>query len=312
MKPLSAISTLIMLLLIICSLEKLSAQTGIAVSSTRVNFSEIDRKVDKLKNKEWKRKEKAKSKKIKEMGRFIDKNTNLSDHEIAKYQSYLWVMDSVDLARFEEELMSHEALADPKFEKSKKYIKQAKSEFQKTRQDSSTVQNAKKQMLLKLAREEYGAESEALKASIDDMTPAAIDSLLQKLGGAQIDLDSLKLKDLDSLIANRVTQVKDTVSELNWHSLSSNEQIVSKLEQMVARQVSNSELEKMQTIDPMAEVTAPVQEYIPELEKFDFKKPEIPEEQLKDAMAQQLKERKLDELTKDLSLKDQDNFKEKE
>ena len=68
---------IIVLLQLPCWQQSVLAQTRLAVPSAQIDFTGIDKKAEKVRLKRLKLKDKIKTKKIKNLGKFIDENTDL-------------------------------------------------------------------------------------------------------------------------------------------------------------------------------------------------------------------------------------------
>lgn len=275
-------------------------QTKIAMPAAKVNFNELGKKKNyKQKFKAERLKNKVRSEEVRKMKKVMRKHTSLPKESVNNYASLITSLDSGEFLAFKNQF---NAIQDQYNIPEVDY----KNEYDKF--------DAEKAAKTVLANEKYQPLKPDDFPSVPDTSAfesiRSIHTIQQKLTKDSLDLNSSmnefkSFPGIDSSAIQLPYDLKSTDSIFNQSGKGfSNEEMEGFLSSFVEERVA---LQKLETFaSPAESMVSPVKQYIPGLEKFNYKKPEIPEEKLTEALLEQQKERKLEELKQSIGLKSED------
>jgi len=286
------------------------AQTRVSPPPAKIEFSELG-KINKKRVMEIRIKDKYKLDKLDAIEKTIRKNTGLDRDEIKRYKAIASNLDSLELEDFqqglEESVVSKNLKLVEKVDQGKKQREKIKNHrenldeykeqytgYKNNLSAVSTNHQKNKQQKLSVYAQLGKAELEALKQEGKSLLN---DTLSSYTNGYQIpNLDSTYTFSLDSM-------AKDSALKTSVHN-----EMEAYLEKYAKEKFGEEDL---LFLDAYEEPQTIVKEYVPKVEKFNYKKPEIPDKKLAEAMVEKEKKRKRESLEKlivdnqDESLKNQ-------
>lgn len=252
----------IALILMILSLTTLG-QTKIAVPSTRVNFSDMGNSSNlKEQKKAAKLDARFKKQQMRSIKKLIKQNTNLPGDSIRKLTTVLPALDSNELKLVHRDLSYMVSIPEvptkPQYTDLKKQI------------SSQTVQD---QLPNTELPDELTSISQYGKEDLPGIPSTDLEDYKKELPNEDLDLPSYSSPDsmIMQSMESRISQYMNKATQ-------------SKLEGGIDLN------------PPTPEPVSQVKQYIPSLEKFNYKKPKIPEDKLAEAIVKTEIERKKDEL----------------
>lgn len=326
------------------------AQTKIAIPPAKVDLAKLNRYQLKDAEKSWKTKDKWKGKKVKELRRFVKKHTKLSAVELENYTTVIGGLDSAELSSFHHQLLALQDSVsydpDNRIKEQAKSVSKIDEEALITASEQHMEESADFAKMKQAAAEikQVRAAADSLRHTSDSTFLASTRNTLraassQPLDSSAFTKDSLQARydvnialdsahrlqpSLDSaFLGNAFAQQQDklaTKAPSKWpvedyeayQGALSQDSLLSaaieqKLTQLVEKKTKGLGLEDVSQYTPKT-TTA---QYIPSLENFDFKKPELPEEKVASAMLAAKKDRKVKELQKSLGLREVDEEEKK-
>lgn len=259
-------------------------QTKIAVPTTTIHFD--DMKVPKSQRVSTRKLRTLKQKKVKELGRLVKRHTYLDDNRLNTYQLVFQSMDTSELDQIHQELDQFRQLD---INQPSPFLEET---YQLDRIDKNREFEFADERDFLESMEKISLDSSKFKSLLEIKN----DSILKVNSLAQFDnrtemyynqidsfrIDSTQIRNLqmpaDSIIAERIEM---------------------RLESLVKDKIAGESFTGLE--DPIAEPRTLVQHYVPNLETFKYKKPEIPEDKLSEALLEQYKERKKQELIDQLN-----------
>ncbi len=287
----------------------LSAQTKLAVPSTTVQFSDLGTKTRKGKLKEFRKYNSLKKRKVRGLKRTIKKNTNLDKERL---QQYGLVFEGLDTTSINQLQHSVNQLAEPQMMVNLSDENFAWEELKSNYPINQQV-NARSSEILDGKKESILSEG---KTEIPDHVK--LDSTYGSIGNSSINPDKYQIEKehlaksfrKNGLGVDSTFVAPDTLLVFPTDSLVAS-RIENHLESFVDKQVASQSIFESFDETP-ADPRNQVKQYIPNLEKFNYEKPTIPKEKLDDAVVQQYKERKVDELKKELAINDSEEFESRQ
>ncbi|MEO1254185.1 MAG: hypothetical protein AAFY41_04735 [Bacteroidota bacterium] len=293
----------------------LSAQTRIAVPTTTVQFDDLTM-LEKKKNKnEFKKYQRTKKRNIKKLRNSIRKNTELEKDELQRYTSVFQGLDTASINKLQNEIDHLKQSDYPNLTKREtKALARVESANATDismdglthkglyKPDSSILHNYYDGYSAKDRKKSFWPMSR-LDSSQINYQNYIVDSIYnhEKVDKENIVSSLQKTNEVDSSFIQ-------TDSSLILSNTTVSNRIEKHLDAYVKKQVDLNNASFGGLDNPYASTEQQVKQYIPDLEKFDYQKPTIPKEKLDEAIVQQYKERKVDELKKELALKDAEKF----
>ena len=309
---------------ILTSFLEVSAQTRIAPPAAKINLVEVGQ-MNKANVKKFKQLDRFKSKKARVVSRQLKKHTGFSKEQIDGYTIMVKGLDSMALEDFQRELDNVIAQQESGYAQDYARVKREKERIEELEQEKSRQWEATRSAEFDAAslRTETPGLRKVVWTSVTDSatflmnerlgTPFAMDSTkkvtmdssaimaaIAEQGKFNIDSSYLTkgqtfLKQAESLenqlrgdrIGIPATPADSVVMERVENG------VESFLQSFAQSQVELQELGLTSIETPQA---PSVQHFIPELEKFDYVKPKIPDEELTKALLEQEKQKKKDQL----------------
>jgi hypothetical protein len=260
---------------------ELLAQTKVAVPTTTVHFA--DMKVPKKQRIANKKLNKIKTRKVKEIQQLIKQNTDLNEERLSTYKLVFQTMDSSELNQLCGEIDQ---------------LSQMKE-----------VGNFDERYSTPMLNQEH-------MGTLEQQLPDPLEGALDQYPLDSVNVDQLSKSEKDSIIKKYKDQLPDngllpkydSYQSLEYDSAFTDQlpadsivaqRIESKLESLVKERINNEDFVGLD--QQMQDPSTQVQQYVPDLEKYDYQKPEIPEEKLSEALLEQQKERKKQELLDQLA-----------
>ncbi|MEM0941024.1 MAG: hypothetical protein AAF600_11360 [Bacteroidota bacterium] len=301
---------LIIIILIIISVSGI-AQTWISPPLAKINLAELS-EIDPEKKKNLKLKDRFKDKKTRSIEKKLKKYTGFEKRKIRKYKVMFRSLDSLEMEQLEEDL---ERIIENQNQRNKivnTSIKEEKKRARKWKQvkteyieDSTSLKSdqfrARKttaniqlfDTLSSLFGKEYELKLDDQKIVLDSSAFDSISMAKQKpiIDSSYLVGNPAPKLDLDTGLVNyshitKKSPLNDTLQEENLNDV----EIF--MESFIQKRIKNQDLSVLTVEDQ----TPTIQQFIPELEKFDYQKPNIPKEKITKAIIRQEKEKQKDQL----------------
>ena len=270
-------------------------QTKITPPPAKIQFSELS-SLKKNKNKEFKLQDKYKQDKIKGITKILKSHTEFDKYQIDQFTTMIKGLDSASLEDFDKNLTQIASNQDERVEQYDQKYKKTKR-----RKDEANVQKDKVKNIKEQKRRYKRAVRDSLGTKIDtkdillEVGKDTLSSYASEALDYDLDFDSLSSYSLDSLLYSG--NLYDSILLDTAGYLPAQSEVEKFLDAFAKKEAKRNGLFLPEDNTP----TTQVKNYIPELEKFNYVKPEIPPEKLSKALIEQQKERRADELKKSIT-----------
>lgn len=284
------------------------SQTRIAPPAAKINLAELS-SLDPKKKKDLKLSDRFKDKKTKLINKKLKKHTGLDRNELEGYRVMVRGLDSLQMEQLDEKLDQVIASQNETYARNRARVKKERKKAQewnsqrkKYQKDSLSMDSREisslaayattqvKDTITSYASDRYNVELDSLsknslnRSDLIGLASAAsgVDSTyVENKISSQINLDTAHISEI------RALSKSDSARESSYN------QVEAFMESFAKERIKSQDLGLTESLE--AEIPT-VQHFIPELEKFDYQKPKIPEEKLTEALIQQQKEKQKDRL----------------